>query len=139
MKKVGFIILLTIAMRLSGYAQNLVGKWRTVVNKEEIVFVFDSLGYCAMQSEGQVMGGQMFLIDGKKHFMKYIINTQTKPFKLDMVLFDYYTKKEVRRMLAIYSFTDNKLNLCLDTSENKRPKEFKSSNDDCIKLSKVKD
>lgn len=138
MKKTAFIIILTITTGLSAYTQNIVGTWRTVVDKEEIVVVFDSAGYCSMQSEGEVMGGQMFLIDGKKHFMKYVINTHVTPFRLDMVLFDYHTKKEVRRMLAIFSFTDNKLNLCLDTYDNKRPKDIKSK-DDCIKLDKVKD
>jgi hypothetical protein len=54
-----------------------------------------------------------------------------------MILFDYKTKKEIRRMLAIYSFTnDNKLQICLNTEDTDRPKDFKNK-EACFKLTKV--
>lgn len=96
------------------------------------------MGFATMKSEGESIGGEMFTMDGKKYFMKYTINPAVIPNKLDLILFDYKTKKEIRRMLAIYSFTTyNKLQICIDTNgNNKRPKDF-NDKEDCFKLNKI--
>lgn len=137
MKKGISILFFTIIFCLAGKAQNLVGSWKTIINNDEIGFSFDSLGYATMKGEGETIGGEMFLMDGKKYYMKYSTNLSAKPYKLDMILFDYKTKKEIRRMLAIYSFTnDNKLQICLNTEDTDRPKDFKNK-EACFKLTKV--
>jgi uncharacterized protein (TIGR03067 family) len=137
MKKGISILFFTIIFCLAGKAQNLVGSWKTIINNDEIGFSFDSLGYATMKGEGETIGGEMFLMDGKRYYMKYSTNLSAKPYQLDMILFDYKTKKEIRRMLAIYSFTnDNKLQICLNTEDTIRPKDFKNK-EACFKLTKV--
>jgi len=69
--------------------------------------------------------------------MKYSTNLMAKPCKLDMILFDYKTKKEIKRIPAIYGLTaDNKLQICLNTEDTVRPKDFKNK-EACFKLTKV--
>ncbi len=136
MKRGISILFFTIIFCLASKAQNLIGSWKSIINNEEIGFSFDSLGYATMKGEGETIGGEMFLMDGKKYYMKYSTNLTTKPYKLDLILFDYKTKKEIRRMLAIYSFkADNKLQICLNTEGTGRPKDFKNK-EDCLLLTR---
>ncbi|MFA9212354.1 MAG: hypothetical protein ACEQSR_00715 [Candidatus Methylacidiphilales bacterium] len=138
MRKALLIGIFTLVICLQNQAQNLVGSWKAIIDKDEIEFKFDSTGFATMKSDGETIGGEMFTMDGKKYFMKYTSNPSVTPNRLDLILFDYKTKKEIRRMLAIYSFTtDNKLQICMDTDgNNKRPKDFKNK-EDCFKLNKV--
>ena len=113
------------------------GSWKTIINDNEIGFVFDSLSEATLKCNGQTIGEEIFLMDGKKYYMKYSNNLSAKPYQLDMILFDYKTKKEIRRMLAIYNFTiDSKLQICLNTEDTVRPKDFKNK-EACFKLTKV--
>ena len=137
MKKGISILFFTIIFCLASKAQSLVGSWKTIINHDEIGFSFDTLGFASMRSDGETIGGEMFLMDGKKYYMKYNSNLSTKPYQLDLILFDYQTKKELRRMLAIFNFTDDsKLQICLNTEGISRPKDFKNK-EDCFKLTKV--
>lgn len=137
MKKAFLIGIFTFVICLHNQAQSLVGSWKAIIDNDEIEFKFDSTGFATMKSEGETIGGEMFIMDGKKYYMKYSTNLSAKPYQLDMILFDYKTKKEIRSILAIYSFTnDNKLQICLNTEDTVRPKDFKNK-EACFKLTKV--
>jgi hypothetical protein len=75
------------------------GSWKTIINDNEIGFVFDSLSEATLKCNGLTIGEEIFLMDGKKYYMKYNTNLSTKPYQLDLILFDYQTKKELRLCL----------------------------------------
>ena len=106
MKKGISILFFTIIFCLASKAQSLVGSWKTIINHDEIGFSFDTLGFASMRSDGETIGGEMFLMDGKKSYIEYNTNLSAKPYQLDLILFHYQTKKELKRMLAIFNFTD---------------------------------
>jgi hypothetical protein len=58
MKRGISILFFTIIFCLAGKAQNLVGSWKTIINNDEIGFIFDSLGYATMNGEGETIGGR---------------------------------------------------------------------------------
>lgn len=137
MKSGIYILFFTVIFSIGINAQSLVGSWKTIINHDEIGFSFDTSVFASMKSDGQTIGGEIFLMDGKKYYMKYNTNLSTKPYQLDLILFDYQTKKELRRMLAIFNFIDDsKLQICLNTEGISRPKDFKNK-EDCFKLTKV--
>jgi hypothetical protein len=121
MKRSISILIFTVIFNIGSNGQSLVGSWKTIINHDEIGFSFDTLGFASMKSDGQTIGGEIFLMDGKKYYMKYNTNLSTKPYQLDLILFDYQSKKELRRMIAIFNFIDDsKIQICL----NKPTKRF---------------
>ena len=130
MKRSISILIFTVIFNIGSNGQSLVGSWKTIINHDEIGFSFDALGFASMKSDGQTIGGEIFLMDGKKYYMKYNTNLSTKPYQLDLILFDYQSKKELRRMIAIFNFIDDsKIQICLNTEGISRPKDFKNKED----------
>jgi hypothetical protein len=58
------------------------GSWKTIINDNEIGFVFDSLSEATLKCNGQTIGEEIFLMDGKKYYMKCSI---TKPYLLSLI------------------------------------------------------
>lgn len=137
MKK-NICLIVLVFLSFGVYSQSIIGKWYSNIDGEKGYFIFDSLGYATMVIGNEEMGGKNSVLDGRRCFMKYTLNETSKPFKLDMILYDFKSKKEIRRMLAIYEFLpNNKINICLDTENGLRPSNFKSK-DNCLVLDKVK-
>lgn len=112
-------------------AQSLTGTWKGTTEGEAMVFVFDKDGFVSMQSEGQLMGGKRFEIEGKYYCMKYNLHKEGKIRNLDLVVYDLKTNKETHRMLCIVEWiSNNQIRLCMGMDEPpQRPKDFKNKED----------
>jgi len=128
MKKISFILIIFTALSFAKfYTPNIIGKWKGQ-DKREIGFLsFDEKGYAEMEMAGQKMGGENFMVKGRKCSLKYKLTTSVKPNQLDIIMTDLNTK-ETRKMLCIINFVDD---TSLDIASNfsdKRPQAFTKSN-----------
>jgi hypothetical protein len=130
MKKYGLVFyFLLVVSALS--AQTLTGTWKGTTEGETVGFIFDKEGFVSMQSEGELLGGKRYEVDGKFFCMKYVLQKEGKIRNLDMIVYNLKTNKPTQRMLCIVEWiSDNKIRLCIGMDEpDQRPKDFKNKED----------
>lgn len=106
---------------------DIVGRW-SGEDKGDIGFInFDKEGYASFETQGQIIGGKEFLLDGKKGSMRYKINTFTDPVEIDFTITKIKTKEE-KKLLAIVKTIDKDNIIIAMTFGGIRPISFDDGN-----------
>ncbi|WP_010516798.1 hypothetical protein [Croceivirga radicis] len=137
MKK--FLIVLFVIPLLSMTVENdktkFIGKWIGEDNKDIGYLSFDSKGFAYFETQGQIMGGEEFVLNGKKGSMTYEINPTTNPIQVDLIL-TLIESKEQKKLLCIANFIDDNTMEFAIGFEGIRPTEFDSENSILLKRQK---
>jgi hypothetical protein len=104
-----------------------IGKWIGEDEKDIGYLNFDSEGYAYFEVQGQIMGGKEFVRNGKKGNMTYVINSETNPIQVDLIVTMLESGKQ-KKLLCIAKFIDNNTMEFAINFEEKRPIEFDSDN-----------
>ena len=135
-----YIVLILIVLSSNLYCQNThIGSWKGT-DKGMVGFIsFNLQGYAVMVIEKDTIGGEEFIANGLKGKMTYLIDYNTNPKNIDIILTKIATKEEYR-LLGIIDFTgDSEMKIRLNFNSSERPKDFlPEGNDETIILEKVK-
>lgn len=130
-----FLFLISSVTITAQNQKDFYGKW-TGEDKGEIGFIiFDSEGYAAFETDGQVIGGKEFMMNGEKGKMTYSINMDAKPIEIDLTVTRISSGDE-RIIRCIAQFIDQDSMLFALAFDADRPKNF--DDDSFIKLQRVK-
>lgn len=115
--------------------KKIIGKWKGEDKGEVGYFIFDEKGYAFMEMQGQRLGGESFIFEGKEGKMTYTIVDKSKLIKLDIIVTIIEENVE-RKILCIAEFLDDDtMKFAIDFGKN-RPINF--TNDNSIILKRVK-
>uniref|UniRef100_UPI004048038F hypothetical protein n=2 Tax=Roseivirga sp. TaxID=1964215 RepID=UPI004048038F len=104
-----------------------IGKWIGEDQNDIGYMSFDSEGYVYLEMEGEIIGGEEFVINGEKGKMTYEINSETNPIEVDFIV-TVLKSGEQKRLLCIADFIDdNTMKFAINFDEN-RPTQFDSEN-----------
>jgi hypothetical protein len=138
------LVLLFIAfLSLTSFTSNkttettldIVGKWIGEEKGDVGYFIFDEEGYATLETQGQVLGGKEFMMNGLKCAMTYTVNYESTPMEIDFTVTLLDTKDE-RKMLFIAEAIDNDTLKLASSFNDVRPTEFNEVNS--IILTRVK-
>lgn len=107
--------------------KKIVGKWKGEDKGEVGYFIFDEKGYAYMQMNGQVVGGESFIFNGKKGKMTYKVNSTVSPIELDLIVNIIDENAEHKLKFIIEFIDDDSIKLASDFGET-RPKVFTADN-----------
>ncbi|WP_395062882.1 hypothetical protein [Flavobacterium sp.] len=109
---------------------NFVGKWKSEDKTEKNSgFIFEADGYAFMFKDAEKMGGKEFDINGTKGSMKYAVDKNANPIKLDLIITIKKQKVETKKMLMLVKIIDNNtLSIAGGDLENVRPTKFTKEN-----------
>lgn len=135
MKKLVFLFITIVS--LSSFTTrdtkiDIVGKWIGEENGDVGYFLFDEEGYATLETQGQIIGGKEFLMNGKKCSMSYTVNYDAEPIEIDFTLNILETKSE-KKMLFIAKAIDNNTLKLASSFNHVRPKEFNEINSIILK------
>ena len=80
------LFLITSATVTAQNKTDFLGKWIGDDGSEIGYVIFDKDGYAAFETQGQVIGGKEFVMNGEKGTMTYEINTETTPIEIDLTV-----------------------------------------------------
>ena len=127
MKKI--ILLLLVALPLASFQTpatkkfNFVGTFSGFDGTQTMALIFDAEGYAAFKSGDEVLGGKVFEMNGEQGSMTYIVDQETDPVQIDLVLTKIKTG-ESKKVLAIAKpIDDDSFDFAL-TFSDVRPKDF---------------
>lgn len=135
MKK--YLVLVLVALTFCSFTLNkiaadfnFVGKWKSDDKTEKNSgFIFETDGSAFMFKDSQKMGGKNFDINGVKGSMKYVVNKDTNPMKLDIIVTIKKEKVETKKMLMLVKIIDsNTISIAAGDNENLRPTAFTKAN-----------
>lgn len=109
------------------FDKNIVGKRKGVDKGEVGYFVFDENGYAFMEMQGQKLGGENFVFEGKNARMTYKMNDKVNPMELDIIVSIIGQKGEHKLKFIVEFIDDDTIKLASDFTQQ-RPKEFSSNN-----------
>jgi hypothetical protein len=110
-----------------------IGKWSGKDNTDvlgSIIFAPDH--YFTMTKQGQTMGGKEFIMQGMKCSIKYDINYNVNPYRLDVIVYNNAIKEPQGTMKGIFRFMGkDTMLLRLNFNPNQpAPREFKDLDDE---------
>lgn len=112
--------------------KKIIGKWKGEDKGEVGYFIFDEKGYAFMEMQGQTLGGESFIFEGKEGKMTYNIVDKSTIIKLDIVVTIIEENVE-RKMLCIAEFLDDDtMKFAIDFGED-RPINFTNYNSIILK------
>jgi hypothetical protein len=142
MKKYKTILLLIF---LSFYAiktnsqnsQTLIGKWKGTdfwKNKTDLIFTEDK--NVSLTVNGEVIGGENFVVNGIKAELKYEVDLTKNPIWIDLIAIEKETKIEKGRIKGILKYiNENNLEILLDFNGS-RYENFEKENEEQIMIMK---
>ncbi|WP_299339241.1 hypothetical protein [uncultured Psychroserpens sp.] len=130
-----FLFLLTTTLVTAQKQTDFLGKWLGDDGSEIGYLIFDKEGYAAFETQGQLIGGKEFVMNGEKGKMTYSINTEASPIEIDLTITKMSSgESKVIRCIAQFEEKDvMKFALAFDAE---RPKNFEGDN--AIMLKRVK-
>lgn len=114
-----------LSMTIENDKAKFVGKWIGEDENEIGSLNFDADGYAFFEIEGQIFGGKEFVYDGKKGSMTYMVNSETNPIEVDLIVTKLESKAQ-KKLLCIASFIDNDTMRFAISFEENRPLGFES-------------
>lgn len=136
MKKIFLLLFILPLLSFNATVEpiDLVGKW--VGTDKGIIgsVLFDAEGYATFETEGQVMGGKEFVVNGKKGKMTYQVNSAANPMEVDFTITKIDTG-ESKSLLGIVKFIDANTLVLAIAFDQGRPIDFNSTNS--IQLKRV--
>lgn len=130
-----FLFLITSATVKAQNNTDFLGKWIGDDGSEIGYVIFDKDGYVAFETQGQIIGGKEFVMNGEKGTMTYEINTETTPIELDFTITKLASgESKIIRCIAEFEAKDiMKFALAFDAD---RPTDFNGNSS--IVLKRVK-
>lgn len=112
---------------------NIVGKWVGEDDSNDNGgFIFDEFGYAIMLKNGEQMGGREFDVNGKKGSMKYKINTDTSPKRLDITVMDLNSNNKMT-MRFLMKILDGNTIVLASNFDDTLPQSFTNDNSMTLK------
>jgi hypothetical protein len=106
-----------------------VGIWKGVDHGQTGYFTFDSSGFASIEIEGQVLGGRTFQQNGITAQMTYVVDYETKPIGIDLIVTIVESNEEALRARGIIEFISaDKMKISLDLNSGVRPTGFTKEN-----------
>jgi len=129
MNKILTLVLGFALLGLNAQTENnsFVGRWMGNDETEIGYIIFDDEGYAHLEARGQVLGGDEFVINGRKGSMTYSIDHETAPIQIDLTITDLESGKEMS-LLCIANFLDNDSMQFAIGFEGGRPSDFDTDN-----------
>ncbi len=132
-------LLLFISISLASFTSNTatyVGKWKGEDKGDIGYMTFTEDNYASFNFNGKIMGGKSYTQNGIKASMKYSIDNNSVPNKIDFIISNNTTKKEMGRLKGIIKMiSDDKIELSMGFGKKERPKNFET---DALVFSRVK-
>lgn len=129
MKKVLLLLILIYGVSFTSVAQSidLVGKWSGSEGSKVDFITFDLEGYATFESQGVIMGGKEFVVNGTKGKMTYELNLDKTPLEIDFTI-TKIDSGDSMKLLAIAELSDaNTMNIAI-AFDKVRPLEMNSAN-----------
>jgi len=134
-----FLLALISLISIGVYGQSIedfYGTWEGEDQGEVGAIIFQESGFAYMKVGDQTHGGEEFVLDGQKASLTYIIDTESKPIHIDLVMRIVKTGEE-RSLLFIAEFVNSdQLKLSISPT-GQYPESFDDG--DTIILTRVKE
>ncbi len=119
------------------YAQkneNLIGTWEST-GTDDVQMILDDRGFITFRSNGQLMGGIGYNIDGEILRMTYTISKINGHFKITIIIRDMVKNEVLKRDTGTLMFKDpNNIEICF----KKTLQESNAISNDCRYFLKIK-
>lgn len=142
MKKYKTILLLVFlsfcAIKVNSQnSQTLIGKWNgTDFSKNKCDLIFTEDKNVSLTVNGEIIGGENFMINGIKAELKYEVDFAKNPIWIDLIAIEKETKIEKGRIKVILKYiNENNIEILLDFN-GKRYKNFEKENEEYILMLK---
>lgn len=130
-----FLFLFSTTLITAQKQTDFLGKWLGDDGSEIGYVIFEKDGYAAFETQGQVIGGKEFVMNGEKGKMTYTINTDVSPIEIDLIV-TKLSSGESRTISCIAQFKEKDVMMFALAFDAERPKNFEGDN--AITLKRVK-
>ena len=116
MKKIILLIFLATVLpsfTITHSTFTIVGSWKATDKGKTIFMIFDREGYALMGSEGKMLGGKSFDINGEKGTMSYKADLSKNPGTLDITITRLSNKAQKKLLGIIKVVNDNEIRINL--------------------------
>jgi|GEM_PF-4610426 len=125
-------LIISIYSSFSSPDTRLIGQWKgtDIATQEMGEMEFDQDGYFSFVRFGVKRGGKEFKEGDRLINTLYFTDTETIPFKIDIVIREKGSDKDESRLLGIYEFVNkDQLKISFNLEASDRPKDFLSAKD----------
>jgi len=139
MRLIAFLIVTSfLTASFTSPKATLVGRWRDIDKSQSGFMTFDQEGYVTLETNGEVVGGKNFVVDGVTANMRYETREDTDPMEIDFIVTMTEKETEIGRVRGIYKFlSKRKLMININFDGPDRPVIFDPDDPNQVTLSRL--